>query len=355
MVEKERNVQIKQYGLHNPKFRAVESPSYKSKENAMHERREADRSTPKSRSNYGTSMLKALAIALNNQWQWYGRLYLSNEEVTSFDALRAFLKTFISRLRQMRHRSTEKNFSYLIVPDVELQNGVSNWFVHVWFMNFPNEEKIFAKELVLNVKITYHWTRLEKQYGKTELYKIYNSGYATNGKYMEQIAYQIYDIIERTSPLTPKETNLYYASDNVTRDIIIAEGHSVLDMPIPDSPKGNGFTKSIWLDSLDEAMKYITIPEQLTPEEMRETWEEIKEYIRQEQGIEPDELPEPSEENDVSCYDENPFSEPDNHENIIAFDDDFPFYGGTEDDEPVEDFDYSVLNDIYENEVYNYD
>lgn len=217
----------------------------------------------KLRNSCARSMFKIIAIALNNKWDWYGTMMLSKEAIADFNVAYDYIKKLVLRLRKIRERSETKNLAYLIVPDYAEQGGNKEWFIHIYLLNFPNTEKVFSQDLIVDKKIVYHWSKYEKLNGKTELYKIYDSGYTTNGKYKEEIVRQFYNVIERTGKEIGKGTSLYYCSDNVIRDVVIATG-SPNEVEIKKTSYGNNFIKSMWFTSknlqnnLLQAEKYLT-------------------------------------------------------------------------------------------------
>ena len=80
--ERERERIIKQYGLRNPTYRIIDVPVYEPNNAVTHNRPKDNKDTVKSRSNYGSSMMRTLTIARNNNWNWYGKLYVSNEKIS---------------------------------------------------------------------------------------------------------------------------------------------------------------------------------------------------------------------------------------------------------------------------------
>ena len=339
-IPRERKITIKRYGKYTKVTDAPEPvrPTQNGSENKGG-KRETDPDTPKSRNNFGTSMNRALAIALNNKWHWYGHLQLAKEPVTTFDDAYKITKKLRDRLDKQRERTKEKNFAYLIVPDFTEQGSVQKWFLHIWLMNVPNAEKAFSQDPVSGEKIIYHWKKYEKQNGYSELYKIYSSGKTTNGQWVEQNAFQIFEIMKRTAPVIPKDKRLYYASNDLTVDVVIAEGLPSELHKVSSDPRGNPFVKSEWFTSSD----------------LGKNIEEAKKYLLS---------------NDFDIEERNladlfliPPPEPEQQEEIFFSYDNYSYEGDyipPADDsyyrtEPVEDFDYSVLNEIYENEVYNFD
>ena len=367
--ERERERIIKQYGLRNPTYRIIDVPVYEPNNAVTHNRPKANKDTVKSRSNYGSSMMRTLTIARNNNWNWYGKLYVSNENITDFAALHIFRKAFTKRLQKTRERSKQKNLGYLIIPDFELKEENPDWFIHIWLMNYPNDDKCFHIKEIADKKLMYFWPKFEQSYGRTELYKIYDSGYVTNGQYCNEIDFGIFEIMERTGKVTPKETNLYFYSDGyVQADIEIARGYPVEGMNIPMSEHSNGFVGSLWLKELEDAMQYLHVKKPITQADIDTctiTWDDIVDIMHRDkfysqkdetfvrQLPRSSEKPKEAEEPDVSCYEENPFKESCNGCGIVS--DDYIFFDGTENCKPVEDFDYSVLNEIYEKEVYSFD
>lgn len=339
-IPKEREMTLKRYGKY---VRAIDAP--KPTQNASKNKggkRETDLDTPKSKNNFGTSMNRALAIALNNNWHWYGHLQLAKEDITSFDDAYNITKKLRDRLDKQRERAEEKNFAYLIVPDFAEQDGVQKWFLHIWLMNVPNPEKAFEKEPVFEKKIIYHWKKYEKLNGRSELYKIYSSGRTTNGRWKEKNALQIFDIMKRTAAFTPKNKRLYYSSDNIMIDDIIAKGTPSEIYTISSSPDGNPFVKSAWFKSsnlqenIEEAKKY------LLSNDFEQEYRNLSELI--EEDLTHPELPERQKETFFS-YDNYSYE----GEYIPPADDNYYCT------EPPEDFDYNELNEIYENEVYDFD
>lgn len=335
-IPREREMQLRRYGRC---VRATNLPKYEPNTYTSYGgSRKANLDTPRSRNNYGTAAHKALAVATNNDWQWYGHLWMSNEPVTSFNDVHSFIKKFTKRLQKQRERSESKDLAYLIVPDVEEQGDIQKWFLHIWLMNVPNTDKVFFCDIISQDLIIYHWKKHEQHYGRSELYKIFDSGRTSNGKWKEQNAFQIFDIIERTNKYVPKTKRLYYHSDNVTIDIIIAKGKPSAVNEIPITPKSNDFVYSEWFTSSDyeenvtEASKYLLWNDPVIDEW---NWGD-------------DDEPEPEqqqEETNDNSYENN----------YIPPVDDYYFYSNAEYyNEPV-DFDYSVLNDIYETEVYSYE
>ena len=345
-IPRKRIITIKRYGKYTRVIEAPEPvrPTQNGSENKGG-KRDTNPDTPKARCNSSFSAHRALAIALNNNWHWYGHLQLAKEPVTTFDDAYKITKKLRDRLDKQRERTEEKNFVYLIVPDFTEQGSVQKWFLHIWLMNVPNAEKAFLQDLVSEKKITYHWKKYEKQNGYSELYKIYDSGKATNGQWVEQNAFQIFEIMKRTAPVIPKDKRLYYASNDLTIDIVIAEGRPSEINKIISDPRGNGFVRSEWVTGLDleeniaEAKKYLLSNDF-----------DIEERNLADLFLIPP--PEPEQQ-------EDPFFSYDNYsyegEYIPPADDDYFFCDNTEYSEPVADFDYSVLNEIYENEVYNFD
>ena len=343
-IPRERKITIKRYGKYTKVTDAPEPVRYT--QNGSENKggkKETNPDTPKSRNNFGTSMNRALAIALNNNWHWYGHLQLAKEPVTTFDDAYKITKKLRDRLDKQRERTEEKNFAYLIVPDFTEQGSIQKWFLHIWLMNVPNTEKVFSQDLVSGEKITYHWKKYERQNGYSELYKIYSSGKTTNGQWVEQNAFQIFEIMKRTAPVIPKDKRLYYASNDLTIDIVIAEGRPSEINKVSNSPRGNGFVRSEWFTSSD----------------LEENTEEAKKYlITYDFDIEELALSEIDKELGIL-----PPPEPEQQEEIFFSYDNYSYEGDyipPADDsyyrtEPVEDFDYSVLNEIYENEVYNFD
>jgi len=206
-------------------------------------------------------------------------------------------------------------------------------------MNVPKPEKAFSQDLVSEQKIIYHWKKYEKQNGYSELYKIYDSGKATNGQWVEQNAFQIFEIMKRTASVIPKDKRLYYASNDLTVDIVIAEGLPSEIYKVSNSPHGNGFVRSEWVTGLD----------------LEENIEEAKKYLlsndydieyRNLADLTLPELPEPEQQEDTFFSFDNYGYE---GEYIPPADDSYYHT------EPAEDFDYSVLNEIYENERYGFD
>ena len=336
-IRKEREMTLKRYGKY---VRAVDAP--KPTQNASKNKggkRETDPDTPKSKSNFGTSMNRALAIALNNNWHWYGHLQLAKEDITSFDDAYNITQKLRDRLDKQRERTEEKNLAYLIIPDFTEQDGVQKWFLHIWLMNVPKPDKAFAQEPVSEKKIIYHWKKYEKLNGRSKLYKIYSSGRTTNNRWKEQNAFQIFDIMKRTAPFTPKNKRLYYSSDNIMIDDIIAKGAPSEIYTISNSPDGNPFVKSAWVkgsnlqENIAEAKKYL-LSNDFDIEESKWTEEELN-------------PPEPSEQQEEPFFSYDSYSH--EGEYIPPADDSYYYV------EPVEDFDYSILNEIYENEVYNFD
>lgn len=258
MRETEKIRTIKKYGKW---YRVSEMPKYKPKQRSF-VRKPADNDKPKARNNYGTSMFKAYAIALNNKWQWYGTLQLANESVIDFATAYGYINSLISRLRKIRSRTESKSLAYLIIPDYTEQDELQQWFIHIWLLDFPNTEKAFSQDKVVNKKIMYHWIKYEKQNGKSELYRIYDTDYVSNGEYTDTIARQIFDIIKRTATLIPKEMSLYYCSNDVVRDEVIASGTPTL-LEIPSTSYSNDFVKSKWFNgksektNLQNALEYI--------------------------------------------------------------------------------------------------
>ena len=343
-ITRERKITIKRYGKYTKVTDAPEPvrPIQNGSENKGG-KKETNPDTPKSRNNFGTSMNRALAIALNNNWHWYGHLQLAKEPVTTFDDAYKITKKLRDRLDKQRERTKEKNFAYLIVPDFTEQGSIQKWFLHIWLMNVPNTEKVFSQDLVSGEKITYHWKKYERQNGYSELYKIYSSGKTTNGQWVEQNAFQIFEIMKRTAPVIPKDKRLYYASNDLTIDIVIAEGRPSEINKVSNSPRGNGFVRSEWFTSSD----------------LEENTEEAKKYlITYDFDIEELALSEIDKELGIL-----PPPEPEQQEEIFFSYDNYSYEGDyipTADDsyyrtEPVEDFDYSVLNEIYENERYGFD
>ena len=335
---KQREVTLKRYGRYIRVINAPK-PERNTTETTKGGKREADLDTPKSRSNFGTSAHKALSIALNNQWHWYGHLHISKEDVTDFDAVYKAIQTITDRLRKQRERK-EKNLSYLIIPDFNEQNNVKKWFLHIWLMNVPEADKAFSKDIVSEKKITYHWKKYEKQNGISELYKIYSSGYTTNNRWQEQNAFQIFDIMKRTASVVPKNKSLFYSSNNVVGDIIIARGRPSEIHQLSKSPNGNNFVYSEWFtaadiqENIDEGMKY------LLSSDIVEAWVE---ELTEEDLKSPDE---PERQKETFCsYDSCSYE----GKYIPSADDNYYCT------EPPEDFDYNELNEIYENEVYNFD
>lgn len=339
-IPRERKITIKRYGRYirvTDALKPIGSTQNGSKNKGG--KRETEPDTPKSRRNFGTSMNRALAIALNNKWHWYGHLQLAKDDITSFADAYKIINTLNNRLRKQRERTEEKNFAYLIIPDFTEQDSIQKWFLHIWLMNVPNAEKAFSQDLVSEKKIVYHWNKYEKQNGRSELYKIYSTGYTTNGKWQEQNAFQIFDIMKRTASVIPKDKRLYYASNDLTIDIVVAEGLPSEIYKVSSDPRGNSFVRSEWLTGLDleenieEAKKY------LLSNDFDIEYRNLADLI----------LPEPPEPEQQ----EETFFSYDNYsyegEYIPPADDD---YYRTE---PVEDFDCSVLNEIYENEVYGFD
>ena len=343
-IPRERKITIKRYGKYTKVTDAPEPvrPTQNGSENKGG-KRETDTDTPKSRNNFGASMNRALAIALNNKWYWYGHLQLAKESVTTFDDAYKIINTLCNRLKKQRERTEEKNFAYLIVPDFTEQGSVQKWFLHIWLMNVPNAEKAFSQDPVSGEKIIYHWKKYEKQNGYSELYKIYDSGYTTNGQWVEQNAFQIFDIMKRTASVIPKDKRLYYASNDLTIDIVIAEGRPSEINKVSSDPRGNPFVKSEWFTSSD----------------LEENTEEAKKYlITYDCYIEELALSEIDKELGIL-----PPPEPEQQEEIFFSYDNYSYEGDyipPADDsyyrtEPVEDFDYSVLNEIYENARYDFD
>jgi len=336
-VPREREITIKQYGKYT---RAIEAPKYKPNEQtSFGGKKKSNPDTPKARNNWGTSAHKALAIALNNKWQWYGCLRIAKEDIIAFDEVYSFIKKFIKRMQKQRERSVSKDLAYLIIPDYAEQDGIQKWFVHIWLQNVPNAEKAFFCDIISEKKIIYHWKKHEKNYGKSELYKIYNSGYTTNNRWQEQNAFQIFDIMARTSPFVPKEKNLYYSSNNVIVDIVIAKGRPSEINTIDTVPTGNGFVNSKWFTSLDlqknitEAGKYLFASDLIEMQQREdEIWEE-------ELMLEPEQ----EQEKNFFSYEDYGFEN-----SYIPSAADYFFCDNAEYHETVEDFDYSALNDIYE-------
>mgnify|MGYP003290935638 CR=1 FL=1 len=346
-IPREREITLRRYGKY---VRATDAP--KPTQNDTKKKggkREADQSTPKNRSNSSTSEHKALAIALNNDWHWYGHLYISKEDVTDFDDVYKFIGTLTNRLQRMKERTEEKNFHYMIVPDFEEQGGIQKWFLHIWLMNVPNPDKAFTQEPVSGKKIIYHWNKYERQNGRSELYKIYSTGYTTNGKWQEKNAFQIFDIMERTASIIPKNRNLYYSSNGLIIDDVIAKGAPSEIHTISNSPWGNNFVRSEWFISsnlqknIEDAKKYFL------SSDAEEAWvDDLEEEWVEEEGI----APVPPEQQGEGFFSYDSFV---CEGEYVPPADDYFFCDNTECYEPVEDFDYSILNDIYENEVYNYD
>lgn len=311
---------IKRYGNW---YRVLETPEYRPDHQRKFTRKPADNNTTKARNNYGTSMLKAYAIALNNKWEWYGILQLANDDISDFSTAYGYIKALVSRLRKIRSRSTTKNLAYLIIPDSTEQNKIQNWFVHIWLLDFPDTEKAFSQDKVTNKKIVYHWIKYERQNGKTELYRIYDSGYVTNGKYTDTVARQIFCIIKRTAKLIPKEMNLYYCSDNVIRDEVIASG-TPTTLEIPSTSYNNDFVKSKWFTDKNEsknrkeALEYVVTYTEESPLQ-QSTCNELS--------------------SDFYCYDNIGYEENYDYEDNY-------FYCETEYVPQSED--YGILNDIYE-------
>lgn len=335
---REREIIIKRYGRYT---RTINAP--KPEQNTTEKKggkRTADLNTPKSRKNFGTSAHKALAIALNNQWHWYGHLCIAKEDVTAFDDVCKAIQTITDRLRKQRERTEEKNLAYLIVPDFNEQENVQKWFLHIWLMNVPETDKAFSKDLIAEKKITYHWKKYENQNGRSELYKIYSSGRVSNNQYQEQNAFQIFDIMKRTAPVIPKNKNLFYSSNNVVGDIIIARGAPSEIHELHKNPTGNGHVYSEWQTSknieenIKEASKYLYSEE-----------DEIARYGEwTEEDLKP---PEPLERQKETFFSYDNYSY--EGEYIPPADDNYYCT------EPPEDFDYNELNEIYENEVYDFD
>lgn len=341
-IPKEREVVIRRYGRY---ARATNTlicqPDVKQKNGG---RRAANANTPKARNNCGTAMHKALAIALNNAWQWYGHLQIANEDTTSFDAVYKFIKTFTRRLQKTRERSESKAFAYLIVPDFEEIDDMQKWFIHIWLMNVPKADIAFVKDRVSEKKIVYHWTKYERQNGKSQLYKIYDSGYVSNNQWLEQNAFQIFDIMERTSSLIPKNKRLYYHSDNVVSDDIIARSAPSTMNAIKQTSTSNPYSYSQWFTSLDlqknidEAMKYTFFYDIDVENNALAEMDSLLEADTDKQ-----------EEVDTS-YQTYAYED-----EYIPPVDDYYFCGDIEYLENVEEIDYNVLNDIYENEACYYE
>lgn len=339
-IPRKRKITIKRYGKYTKVTDAPEPvrPTQNGSENKGG-KRETDPDTPKSRNNFGTSMNRALAIALNNNWHWYGHLQLAKEDITTFDDAYKIINTLCNRLKKQRERTEEKNFAYLIVPDFTEQGSVQKWFLHIWLMNVPNAEKAFSQDPVSGEKIIYHWKKYEKQNGYSELYKIYSSGKTTNGQWVEQNAFQIFEIMKRTASVIPKDKRLYYASNDLTVDIVIAEGRPSEINKVSSDPRGNGFVRSEWFTSSD----------------LEENTEDAKKYlITYDFDI---------EERNLADLFLIPPPEPEQQEEIFFSYDNYSYEGEyipPADDsyyhtEPAEDFDYSILNEIYENERYDFD
>lgn len=339
-ILRERKITIKRYGKYTKVTDALKpvEPTQNGSENKGG-KKETNPDTPKSRNNFGTSMNRALAIALNNNWHWYGHLQLDKEPVITFDDAYKITKKLRNRLEKQRERTEEKNFAYLIVPDFTEQGSMQKWFLHIWLMNVPKPEKAFSQDLVSEQKIIYHWKKYEKQNGYSELYKIYDSGRTTNGQWVEQNAFQIFEIMKRTAPVIPKDKRLYYSSNDLIIDIVIAEGRPSEINEVSSDPRGNGFVKSEWFTSSDleenikEAEKYLLSSDF-----------DIEERNLADLFLIPPPEPEQQEETFFS-YDNYSYE----GEYIPPADDSYYHT------EPVADFDYSVLNEIYENEVYNFD
>ena len=335
-IPREREITLKRYGRY---IRATEAPKYEPNTYTSYGgSRKADPNIPKSRCNSSYAAHKALAIALNNDWQWYGHLHIAKNDTTNFDNTHRFIKAFTKRMQKQRERSESKDLAYLIVPDFDEQDNVQKWFLHIWLMNVPNADKAFSYDIISEKEIIHHWKKHETKYGKSELYKIYGNGYTTNGNWKEQNAFQIFDIMKRTSRFVPKSKNLYYSSNNITVDIVIAKGKPSAVNEIMRTPYSNDFVLSEWFTSLDlqenieEASKYLLWNDPVIDEW---NWGEENEP-EPEQQLE--------ETNDYSY--EGEYTPPA---------DDYYFYGNAEYyNEPAE-CDYSALNDIYENEVNSYE
>ena len=333
---RERELTIKQYGRFT---RAIDAPKYEPDQYTNYGgSRKANPNTPKARNNWGTAAHRALAIALNNNWQWYGTLQIAKEPVTAFDDEYNFIKKLTKRLQKQRERSESKDLAYLIVPDFAERKEVQEWFLHIWLQNIPKADKAFSYDIISEKEIIYHWKKHELHYGKSELYKIYDSGYTTNNKWHEQNAFEIFAIMERTAPLIPKGKNLYYSSNNVVEDIIIATGKPSATKSIDKAPTGNGFVYSQWFTSLDlheniaEAEKYLHSTEWLEMIQREdEAWEE-------ESTLEPNQPEDSFFSYDNYCCEAE----------YVPPTDDYLFCDNAEYYKPVEDFDYSVLNELYE-------
>jgi len=345
-IPREREIIARRYGRY---VQVTNALKYNPNANTNYGgKRVTDPNTPKARNNCGTAMHKALAIALNNEWQWYGHLWMSNEPVTAFGDVCSFIKKFTKRLQKQRERSESKDLAYLIVPDFTEKDDMQKWYIHIWLMNVPKADTAFVQELASEKKIVYHWTKYERQNGKSKLYKIYASGYTTNNHWQEENAFQIFDIMKRTSPFIPKEKRLYYHSDNVKSDDIIARGKPSTVHEVEQTSASNPYSYSEWLTSLDlqenidDAMKFLYSYE--IDDAADYEWDEY-EPILESSKQEPNQQPEESN----FSYDNYGYENDD-----IPPADDYYFYGNTEYYEPVE-CDYSALNDIYENEVNSYE
>ena len=146
-------------------------------------------------------------------------------------------------------------------------------------------------------------------------------------------------LMKRTASVIPKDKRLYYASNDLTIDIVIAEGRPSEINKVSNSPRGNGFVRSEWFTSSD----------------LEENTEEAKKYLLSNDfDIEERNLadlflispPEPEQQEETFfSYDNYSYE----GEYIPPADDSYYHT------EPAEDFDYSILNEIYENERYDFD
>ena len=201
----------------------------------------------KLKNNISRARTSIFEMGMCNDWDYAITITVDKKKQDRKD-LNTLIKRFNQSIRNIRRRK-QCNPQYLLIP--ELHKDGLNWHLHGLIKGIPNDEIIKHRDVKLNKKGFFEWTRLTNNFGRNTMDKLYG-GDVGKEKLVKYITKYISKDIANG---IQKNSKIYYVTKGLNKPKIIKKGRMTekLQSLLPIDKFENDYIE-----------EYILSPEQYT-------------------------------------------------------------------------------------------